>query len=120
MKVKDLPAPPVQGRTYIAGPMTLFKEQDWNRAAFADMAKRLRDAGIDTINPHELHDADENVPWHHYMRRDLTELMKCTRVVLLPDWDRSRGARLEYNVATALGMHVIFPDQVDDFLGDCW
>lgn len=113
---KNLPVPPVEGKTYIAGPMTLFKEQDWNRKAFAHMAWLLRQHGILTVSPHELHDADENVPWDAYLRADLRALATCTRVVLLPRWDESKGATLEHTVAQALGMEIVYPKHFIEWL----
>lgn len=104
----DLPTDPAaDGVIYIAGPMTGYDE--WNHPAFHAMAKQLRDAGNTVINPAELHEASSEVPWDRYLRRDLTELVKCSSVVLLPGWRGSRGAQLEHHVAQALGMEITYP-----------
>lgn len=105
--------PNKRGITYIAGPMTLVGPPSWNYPAFEAMAKRLRDAGHEVISPHELHEPSEDVPWDWYLRRDLRELVKCGRVVLLPDFHLSRGARLERHVAESLGMEIVEPHEHD-------
>lgn len=100
--------------TYIAGPMTGYPE--WNHPAFYAMAEKLRAAGHAVICPAELHEASHDVPWHWYLRRDLAELVKCDRIVLLPGWWESRGARLEHYVAKQLGLEVIYPHDIESLL----
>lgn len=95
--------------TYIAGPMSGVPE--FNYPAFAEKAYQLRQTGVAVISPHELHPADPTIPWDWYLRRDLTELLKCSQVVLLPGWENSPGAQLEHHVATALGMRIIYPGE---------
>lgn len=102
--------------TYIAGPMTGYPE--WNHPAFYHMAARVRSAGYRVICPAELHTPDQSVPWDHYLRRDLTELVKCQRILLLPGWYSSRGASLERKVAHALGMEIIEPYMIEAFIAE--
>jgi hypothetical protein len=97
------------GIAYVAGPMTWVGPPTWNYPAFADMAKRLRAAGIPVISPHELHEPSSDVAWDWYLRRDLAQLVKCSRIVMLPNWSQSPGAKLERRVAISLGMEVIYP-----------
>lgn len=96
--------------TYIAGPMSGLPE--FNHPAFAAKAAELRAAGVDVINPAEF-DAEIGLdqPWAVYLRRDLVLLAeRCDAVVLLPGWERSKGARLEHHVATELEMTITYPD----------
>lgn len=98
------------GPTYIAGPMSHYP--DHNYPAFNDMAARLRAAGLTVINPAEIH-PDTTHPWDWYLRRDLAEIVKCSRVVFLDGWTGSRGARLEHKVASGLGLELVYPGDVD-------
>lgn len=100
--------------TYVAGPMTGYPE--WNEPAFVAMATRLRDAGLLVISPNELHPADAAIPHDWYLRRDLAELVKCRRVVFLPGWERSKGARLEHQVAEGLGLELVYPHELETFM----
>ena len=93
---------------YISGPITGMIED--NRPAFAAMAAQLRADGHTVINPHELfREVFRPLTWEDYMRADLTALLTCTHLVLLPGWEQSRGARLEKYVAEHLGMSVEVP-----------
>lgn len=102
--------------TYIAGPMTSVGPPTWNYPLFHETARKLREAGHKVINPAELHEAHSGVPWDWYMRRDLRELMKCGRIVILRDWHLSKGAQLERKVARELGMETIYWHNLEDFL----
>lgn len=88
---------------------------EWNVPAFAGVAARLRALGLAVVNPHELHESSFDKPYDWYMRRDLAELVKCQRVVLLPGWGKSRGATMEHAVAKDLGMEVIYPEHFEDW-----
>jgi nucleoside 2-deoxyribosyltransferase len=92
-------------KLYLAGPMTGYP--DHNFPAFRAAAGALREAGHDVVNPAEL-DAEVGTdhPWEYYMRRDIALLVECEGIALLPGWSGSRGARLEYGIARALGMRV--------------
>ncbi|NLC35924.1 MAG: DUF4406 domain-containing protein [Alcaligenaceae bacterium] len=88
---------------YISGPMT--GHPDLNFPLFADVALALRMAGFDVVNPAELaHQPDDD--WVACMRRDIAALVECDSIVMLPGYQRSRGAMLELKVARELGMRV--------------
>jgi hypothetical protein len=98
---------------YIAGPMTGLPE--FNFPAFAAAAKELRAQGCNVVSPHELsiqadpslsHGADAKLPYEFYLRNSLKALLGCDEVVLLPGWERSKGACLEREIAQALKMTV--------------
>ncbi len=80
-----------------------------NVAAFHAAAKSLRASGYAVVNHAEL-DAQDTGPmtWEDYIRRDIKALMDCTHIAMLPQWEKSRGAKLEKHIAEALGMSVIF------------
>lgn len=43
-----------------------------------------------------------------YMKADIKELIKCDCICMLPNWKTSKGAKLEYRIAKALDMQIIF------------
>ena len=93
---------------YISGPISGLP--DGNRPAFAEMAVTWRSKGWEVVNPHELfREVFRPLTWEDYMRDDLTALLTCTHIVMLPGWEQSRGARLEKYVAEHLGMSVEVP-----------
>lgn len=95
---------------YVCGPMSGIK--DFNHPAFNAKAAELRAAGEDVINPAEF-DAEigPDQSWDTYLRRDLVLLAeKCDKIVLLPGWENSKGACLEWTVGRALGFTIVYPD----------
>lgn len=86
---------------YLSGPMTGLP--DLNFPAFHAAADKLRSQGVQVVNPAEL-DHPSDATWPDYMRRDIAELVRCDWIALLPGWENSKGAHLEYTIATKLGM----------------
>jgi len=52
--------------------------------------------------------ASGNGTWEQYMRNDIKALMECNEIHLLPDWRDSVGAKLEHQIADALGMKIVY------------
>ena len=92
-------------RVYIAGPMSGYA--DHNYPAFHAAAQRLRDAGWDVANPAENFDGRTNLPRETYLRADVALLVDCDAIALLPGWEESSGAKMEYLIARAFGMAIL-------------
>jgi hypothetical protein len=85
-------------KPYIAGPMTGLPE--YNYPAFMAAEEQLVAAGYEVENPAQgLVDGWE---WQNYMRRGITQLMRCDGIALLPNWHKSKGAQIEYEIARSL------------------
>lgn len=78
-------------------------QPDLNRPLFNSVALALRMAGWDAVNPVELNPCD-SAAWADCMRKDIVALMGCDSIVMLPGWEKSRGATIEYRLAADLGM----------------
>lgn len=83
---------------YIAGRIT---GNAGYKAEFAAAEALLRAEGHDTINPA---DNPPQPDWTAYMRLSLGQLVTADGIALLPNWERSEGARLEAHVAEQLRM----------------
>ena len=92
-------------RIYIAGPMTGLA--DHNFPAFGAAADRLRQAGWDVVNPAENFGGRTDLPREAYLRADTALLVGCNAVAMLPGWEDSQGAKLEYLLARELGLPVL-------------
>lgn len=101
--------PNTLGVVYISGPMSAVGPPTWNFPAFEAKAAELRAQGHVVISPNEYDEPGTERTWDWYLRRDLVQLVKCGRLVLLPDWEVSKGSCLERHVALELGMEVIYP-----------
>lgn len=94
-------------RVYVSGKMSGLP--DLGFPLFNKAAASLRASGYEVVNPAEMDAADTGPKeWHEYLRRDITELVKCDAIALLPNWTESKGARLERHIAVELGMREIF------------
>ena len=96
--------PEIPKKLYLAGPMTGYPE--YNFPLFNRAAKLLRDAGYDVFNPAENTDGGEIQSLAYYMRLDIPALLDSQAVVVLPEWEQSRGANLEVWIALDLDLPV--------------
>jgi len=88
-------------RVYIAGPMTGIPE--YNYPAFNAEADRLRALGFHVENPVDNSPPDCGT-WEGWMRKAIAQIITCDRMVMLPGWEASKGAVIEFNLAVSLGM----------------
>jgi Domain of unknown function (DUF4406) len=97
---------------YLAGPMQGITNH--NHPAFYKAAEDLRACGHTIVNPAEY--GRLVTGWQDVMKRDIHALLWCDAVIVLPGWEKSRGAQLETAIAWDLEMPV-FP--LDAMLCDC-
>jgi hypothetical protein len=89
---------------YIAGPMTGLPEH--NFPAFFEAAERFAAGGFKVVNPATNFGGRTDLPRESYLRADVAMLSQCDAIAMLPGWEDSRGARLEYLIARELGLVV--------------
>lgn len=77
------------------------------KANFDRGEKMMLSRGYNTINPLSMH-AGKVLTWQQYMRLDISALMLCDAIYMLTGWRLSKGARLEHNIAKALGLEIIY------------
>lgn len=90
-----------QTKIYIAGPMTGLP--DFNRGAFFNAAQVLLDVGHVAINPAVLPDGLEH---GHYIKICLPMIEAAEAMILLPGWEKSKGANVELNYAKIMRIPV--------------
>ena len=91
-------------RVYIAGPMTGHPEH--NFPAFHAAAGRLHEAGCEVVNPADNFGGRTDLPRSSYLRADVVLLLQCDAMAVLPGWETSLGAKLEYLLARELQMPI--------------
>lgn len=88
---------------YISGPMTGYPE--YNFPAFMAAEAKLRNLGDEVINPAQIEHRNKD-NWVSCMRQAITEMLKADALVLLPGWEKSRGAQTEVELASRLEMAI--------------
>ena len=103
------------GKIYISGPITGIKNwQEMFSAAENELVSLPGTFFI--VNPLTLSITLEKEfkligksepSYSDYMRRDLSRLLECDTICMLPGWQKSKGARFEYHLARLLGMAIL-------------
>lgn len=91
-------------KIYIAGPMTGLP--DFNYPAFFKAEDQLIAAGHEVENPARNETPTDGSGWLGFMRLSLVQISKVDGIALLPGWDTSRGATVEYDLGKSLGLDV--------------
>lgn len=88
-------------KLYIAGPMTGI--ENFNYPAFHRAETELVAAGYEVLNPAMT---PVQSSWLGYMRAALRQVAACDGIATLHGWEHSKGAKLEVDVVTRLGLPV--------------
>lgn len=91
-------------KVYIAGPMTGLPE--FNYPAFFAAADVLTERGHQPINPARAEVREGCTSWLDFMRAALRDIADADGIALLPGWQDSRGAAIEYRLGHDLGLDV--------------
>ena len=62
---------------------------------------------LNPVNPFRNGLPDE-AHWRAHMRADIALLLACDYIYMLKDWELSKGAKLELDVASSCGIKVLF------------
>ncbi|WP_225182129.1 DUF4406 domain-containing protein [Pectobacterium aroidearum] len=88
-------------KVYISGPMTGIA--DFNRPAFNAAAEKITTDGHVALNPASLPDGLEQ---SEYMLICMAMLQVADSIIMLPEWEKSKGAVAELALAQKLELHV--------------
>jgi len=125
--VNNLYTNPGIRKVYVAGPMRGLPDN--NVRAFREAAETLRSRGLEVVSPVELddeegfdHTSDELTEEHYnrFLARDIVRILSelfaaegqpLDALVMLPRWERSKGAALEVHIAREFGLPTYaYPD----------
>ena len=90
---------------YVAGKITGLPKSGVTDK-FNTIANELTGKGYQVVKPVSV--ADGSRSWEEGIRSDIKQMLECDEVHLLPDWQESRGAQLERDIAIRLGMQVVY------------
>lgn len=94
-------------RIYISIPISGHPIEE-QRAKAAQKEEYLKGLGFEVFNPFSVpeppEDYDEKQKYAYYLSRDIEQLMLCDAIYCCKGAPYSKGCRIEYKVATELGL----------------
>lgn len=115
-----------RGRIYISGGIS--GKPNGNKEAFSEMEERLYALGFDVENPRRSpwpgylsleNNKEFKEGWALMMRHAIKQQASCDAVVFLDDWEKSKGASIEWQIAQVFGqpcfsadLQLIKPDDI--------
>ena len=95
-------------KIYISGPIS-GHDMEERRKAFKTAEVFLKAQGYEVVNPME-NGLPAEATTHEHMRRDIELLMTCNIIYMMRRWTHSKGCKVEFDVATAIGLPVLFEE----------
>lgn len=92
---------------YIAGKVTGAGDRAAITQKFGTAQIKLQQKGYKALNPLAVVN-DWRCTWEHAMRLCIAALMTADECYFLKDWQESRGARIEHQLAQELGMKITY------------
>lgn len=77
---------------------------------FAKMEEELKGMDYIVLNPTIL---PEGLEWEEYMRITLNMLHICDAIIMLEDWEESKGAKIELEYATKNEKVIFLPNTLE-------
>lgn len=96
-------------KVFISGRVSGLKPETV-RKNFARVEKKYKAIGYEVVNPIKL--CDKEWSWFRCMVVCLWNLAKCDYVYMIPNYKKSRGARIEHCFARTLGKGICYGERV--------
>ena len=93
-------------RIYLCGPVS--RNPNWKQEfgkAKDEIVRRFLD--VEIVSPAEIDMEGKGEDRHYRMRKCVSAMLSCDKVVVLPDTDVSLGRSVEVAIATMLGIQII-------------
>lgn len=96
-------------KLFMAGPVTGYPNYKLN---FNKVARKLQEKNIEFINPIKGMPVATKKNWTWAMKKTISQLLECNAILLLKDWEKSKGAQLEKSIAEHLGYTIYYESEV--------
>ena len=98
--------PKRKAKIYIAGRVSGVKPEVYEKQ-FATVKAELEKAGHEVINPLTDIPHEDTTNWGLTIMECLPYVAQCDCIALLPGWQRSNGAQIEYHFACGLKLQIL-------------
>lgn len=92
-------------RIYISLPISHYDLDE--RKAYAQKIEDMLQLKYEVVNPFKNGIADEE-DWRVHMKKDIELLLTCDSIFMCREFEKSKGCKLELDVATTCGMEVLY------------
>ena len=96
----------MRGTVYISGQITGLPIEEAQKL-FKQAEELLIAYGYKVVNPLTL-PHNHGKTWDEYMREDLIAMLNCTHVLMLSNWQQSKGAKIEHSLAKEIGLKIFY------------
>ena len=96
-------------KVYISGAISGLPIEDVKKS-FNRAEKTLEESGFIPVNPIKVQPFVKDFTWLDYMKAGIKALVDCDAIYLLDNWESSKGAKIEVDLALSLGIYVINKD----------
>lgn len=93
-------------KIYISGSISGRPEEEVV-ARFSEAKQVIEQCGHTAVSP-LYNGLPYDASWREHMKADINMLFDCDAILMLFEWKRSKGARIEHNIATELGLTVFY------------
>lgn len=104
-------------RVYISGCVSSYGDLKENKARFILAQGMLLSAGCSIFNPIHIEGPIDPLQgeamWQYYMYHCVRAIPDCDSMLMLPDWQNSKGAKEEHRIAKMLGLSIYYSPVVD-------
>lgn len=77
------------------------------KANFQKAENHLKSLGYEVINPMNLPHLHGQT-WNEFMREDLIAILDCQSIYMLVNFQESKGAKVEWNLAVQLDFEIVY------------
>jgi len=92
-------------RIYISGKISGLPIEEV-KAKFQTAEDNINRMGNYPVNPLK-NGLYADATWWDHMSKDISMLLECDQILMLPCWKHSRGARIEHFIAREMGIQVV-------------
>ena len=103
-------------KIYISGKITGL-DPEHARAMFDEAEDWINIHGHEPVNPMQKVSEQAGYTWEQYMLEDIALLFDCDGILLLHNWQDSKGARIERAICEVLGKSIFYQETpIEDLL----
>lgn len=92
-------------RIYISLPISHYDLEE--RKRYAKHVEDFLSQFFEVVNPFN-NGIPDDADWRVHMKKDIKMLLECDAIFLCKDWEKSKGCKLEFDVATTCNIVPIY------------